>query len=324
MIRTEIGLDLNKAKRLLDSSDIISIPTETVYGLAANGKDPLAISKIYIAKKRPLSNPLILHYKDATSAFSDITMISKDVELLAEKFWPGPLTMLLPKKNTICDAVTSGKPLVAVRVPNHQLCTALLHKLDYPLAAPSANLYGRISPTSPAHVHEQLNSRIPYILDGGICEKGLESTIIGFENDTAAIYRLGSISIEDIETCIGKKVRLKNKIDSNQEPLTSGLVKHHYAPNTAMFLKVEKAKESNLFNCGYIGFDTLDPDFPIENQFLLSAQGNIEFAAKELYRSFHVMDAKKFKAIYIDFMPENGIGRAINDRINRAIQKYSA
>ena len=148
---------------------------------------------------------------------------------LPENFWPGPMTLILPKKNNIPDAVTSGKSDVAIRVPHHELCLSLLNKLDYPIAAPSANLYGRISPTSPIHVHEQLNSRIPYILDGGICEKGIESTIIGFENDNVIIYRLGSISIEAIENCIQKKVHVKNKIQNKQAPRASGMVKHHYA-----------------------------------------------------------------------------------------------
>ena len=324
MIQTEIGTDLKKAKLLLDATEIISIPTETVYGLAANGKNPLAIAKIYVAKKRPLSNPLILHYKDAYSAFQDVTKIPKEAELLAEKFWPGPLTILLPKKKSIPDAVTSGSPRVAIRVPSHELCLSLLNTLDYPIAAPSANLYGRISPTSPAHVHEQLNSRIPYILDGGTCEKGIESTIIGFEDDNVCIYRLGSTSVEAIEACIQKKVQINNKTEGKQKPQASGMVKHHYAPNTAMFSIAEKHKEKDFSNCGFIGFDTLDPDFPGENQFLLSENGNLDAAAKELYRSFHIMDVKKFKSIYIEFMPESGIGSAINDRIKRAIQKYTA
>jgi len=324
MQRTEIGTSIKKAKRLLDRSEIISIPTETVYGLAANGNNSQAIAKIYAAKKRPLSNPLILHYKDASSAFEDVTIVPKDAETLAEKFWPGPLTMLLPKKQTIPDSVTAGKNRVALRVPQHKLCLALLETLAYPIAAPSANLYGRISPTSPAHVKEQLNTRIPYILDGGICEKGIESTIIGFENEAVIIYRLGSISIEEIEACIQKKVGLKNKLESNQEVLTSGMVKHHYAPNTAMFSIAQKHEGNKIENCGFIGFDTLHPDFPNENQFLLSENGNIDAAAKELYRSFHIMDAKKFSSIYIEFMPEIGIGRAVNDRIKRAIQKYNS
>ncbi len=324
MIQTEIGKDLKKAKLLLDASEIIAIPTETVYGLAANGMNSEAIAKIYTAKQRPISNPLILHYRDASAAFQDVINIPKDAKILARRFWPGPLTMLLRKRSNIPNAVTSGKSHVAIRVPNHELCLSLLNKLDYPLAAPSANLYGRISPTSVAHVHEQLNSRIPYILDGGLCEKGIESTIIGFENNHVIIYRLGSISIEAIETCIEKKVHLKNKIDNNHVPRTSGMVKHHYAPNTAMFSLAQKNKETNLSDCGFIGFDTLHPDFPNENQFLLSEYGNIDAAAKELYRSFHVMDAKRFKSIYIEFMPDIGIGKAINDRINRAIQKYSS
>tara|TARA_B100000674_G_scaffold135947_2_gene105622 strand:- start:53 stop:1027 length:975 start_codon:yes stop_codon:yes gene_type:complete len=324
MKSTEIGTSIKKAKLLLDRSEIVSIPTETVYGLAANGNNKQAIAKIYAAKKRPLSNPLILHYKDASSAFKDVTIVPKDAETLAENFWPGPLTMLLPKKQTIPDSVTAGKKRVAIRVPQHKLCQALLETLAYPLAAPSANLYGRISPTSPAHVKEQLNKRIPYILDGGICEKGIESTIIGFENDTPIIYRLGSISIEEIEACIQKNIRLKNKPENNQEVLASGMVKHHYAPNTIMLSIAEKHEGKNLENCGFIGFDTLHPDFPNENQFLLDENGNLDAAAKELYRAFHIMDTKKFSSIYIQFLPDIGIGKAVNDRIKRAIQKYNS
>ena len=321
MMQTEIGTDVKKAKKILDRSEILAIPTETVYGLAGNGFDTEAIAKIYKAKQRPLSNPLILHYKNTDSAFQDTQEVTKEAKVLAERFWPGPLTMLLPKKDHIPNAVTAGKKNVAVRVPNEPLCQSLLHLLNYPIAAPSANLYGRISPTSSAHVVEQLNNRIPYVLDGGRCKKGIESTIVGFEKGNVIIYRLGAIDIESIEDCIGKKAFLFQGMHSKNEPITSGMVKHHYAPNTPMYALEAKNQFKNILNSGYIGFDTLDPSFPNESQFLLSIEGNMEEAAQNLYQAFHIMDEKKFNALFISLLPEKRIGRSINDRIIRAIRK---
>ena len=196
MIQTEVGKDILKAKLHLADSEVVAIPTETVYGLAANGLNSVAIAKIFTAKKRPLSNPLILHYKDTPSAFNDVIKIPDAARLLAQEFWPGPLTMLLPKKSHIPDSVTAGKHRVAIRVPNHPVTRALLESLDFPLAAPSANLYGCISPTTANHVLGQLNNRIPYILDGGKCNKGIESTIVGFDDGEVVVYRLGGIDIE--------------------------------------------------------------------------------------------------------------------------------
>jgi len=321
-MNTEVGKDLEKVKRLLDDASTVAIPTETVYGLAANGRDPEAISKIYLAKQRPLSNPLILHYKDAKSAFDDVLNVPKNANILAEKFWPGPLTMLLEKKSLVPDAVTAGKSRVAIRVPAHETCQLLLQKLSYPVAAPSANIYGRISPTCAEHVRNQLNTRIPYILDGGPCLKGIESTIIGFEQGKIMIYRLGSVTIEDLKSCTNAEVfYIESNAQKDEAPITSGMVKHHYAPNTPMFSSEDLDRSIDLSNCGYIGFDKPHPDFPTSNQFLLNDTGLMDVAASQLYRAFHIMDAKNFKRLYITWLPEKGIGRSINDRIKRAIQK---
>lgn len=321
-MNTEVGKDLEKVKVLLDNGSTVAIPTETVYGLAANGRNPEAISKIYLAKQRPLSNPLILHYKDAKAAFNDVLNVPKNAKILAEKFWPGPLTMLLEKKSLVPDAVTAGKPRVAVRVPAHKTCQQLLQKLSYPVAAPSANIYGRISPTCVDHVKDQLNTRIPYILDGGPCSKGIESTIIGFDQEKIMIYRLGSVTIEDILSSTNAEVfYVESDAQIEKAPITSGMVKHHYAPNTPMFSSEDLNTSLDLSNCGYIGFDLLHPDFPTSNQFLLDETGLIDAAASQLYRAFHIMDAKRFKHLYITWLPDKGIGRSINDRIKRAIQK---
>lgn len=321
MIQTEVGKDILKAKLHLADSEVVAIPTETVYGLAANGLNTVAIAKIFTAKKRPLSNPLILHYKDTPSAFNDVIKIPDAARLLAQEFWPGPLTMLLPKKSHIPDSVTAGKHRVAIRVPNHPVTRALLESLDFPLAAPSANLYGCISPTTANHVLDQLNNRIPYILDGGKCNKGIESTIVGFDDGEVVVYRLGGIDIEALENCINKKILVSNKNNDNNEPLASGMVKHHYAPTTPLYSILEKDNKINLKNCGFIGLKNLDKDIPTENQYLLSSNGDLKEAAQQLYASFHIMDAKNYEAIFIELVPELELGRSINDRIRRALQK---
>ncbi|MEJ6505689.1 MAG: L-threonylcarbamoyladenylate synthase [Crocinitomicaceae bacterium] len=324
MIQTEIGKDINKAKLYLAGSQVVAIPTETVYGLAANGHDPAAVTKIFKAKKRPLSNPLILHYKNAQAAFNDAIDIPEQALLLAKTFWPGPLTMLLPKKNHVPDTVTAGKHRVAVRVPNHPLTMNLLESLDFPLAAPSANLYGCISPTSADHVLNQLKNSIPYILDGGKCKKGIESTIVGFDDGEVVLYRLGGIDLEALEKCLNKKISTYKNSKVEEEPLASGMVKHHYAPKTPMHHINNKSHQMNLKKCGFIGFNKIDKDIPTENQFLLSKNGDLKEAASQLYASFHMMDGKNHEAILIEFVPEIELGRSINDRIRRAIQKNKA
>ena len=212
VLETKIGTDLHYASQLLERAELVAIPTETVYGLAANGLDPVAVAKIFEAKKRPLSNPLILHFSDFESMKGYIKNMPKQAEKLAQKFWPGALTLLLDKSEQIPDIVNSGQSRIAVRIPDHSLTLKLLRRLEFPLAAPSANLYGRVSPTQSTHVKKQLSGRIPYILEGGDCNTGIESTIIGFEGDDLIIYRLGGISIEDIEACLGIKVKIHDHL----------------------------------------------------------------------------------------------------------------
>lgn len=195
---TYIGKDIETAVALLENNKVIAIPTETVYGLAGNALNPCVVNKIYEIKKRPLTNPLIIHLHDTIHINKYVKNIPAIAKKLAEHFWPGALTLLLPKNHLIPDIVTAGLPHVAIRIPSHPTTIKLLRQLDFPLAAPSANPFGYISPTTAEHVKKQLFGKIFYILDGGPCTLGLESTIVGFDNDTPVIYRVGSISPEAI------------------------------------------------------------------------------------------------------------------------------
>ncbi|MBC7451992.1 MAG: threonylcarbamoyl-AMP synthase, partial [Cytophagales bacterium] len=199
-----IGTNITLVKNLLVEEKAISIPTETVYGLAGNAFSSYSVSEIFRIKKRPSFDPLIVHTHSIDSLADFVTEIPEQAHMLAKAFWPGPLTLLLPKKDSISDLVTSGLDRVAIRIPNHPLTLELLRMLPFPLAAPSANPFGYISPTTAQHVADQLGKDIEYILDGGPCTIGVESTIVGWENGKATILRVGGLSIEAIEAVIGK------------------------------------------------------------------------------------------------------------------------
>lgn len=229
MITKNIQLAADKLK----DGEILAIPTETVYGLAANAYSEDAVKKIFDLKNRPNNNPLIVHIK-SYDFLQNVALDIPDAAIkLAREFWPGPLTLVLKKQAHIPDLVTAAKETVAVRMPNHPMSIALLEKLDFPIAAPSANPFGSISPTSAEHVYHYFKDNLDLILDGGHCEKGIESTIIGFQNNEAILYRHGSISVEEIERVIGKiKIMTKNET----APEAPGMLSKHYAPSTKIFL----------------------------------------------------------------------------------------
>ncbi|MCS6796546.1 MAG: L-threonylcarbamoyladenylate synthase, partial [Raineya sp.] len=199
-----ISTDIDLAEKLLRNNQLVAIPTETVYGLAGNAFSEEAVAQIFAVKNRPTFDPLIVHSDSLEKIKNFVSDFPEKAMILAQKFWAGSLTLLLPKKSIIPDLVTAGLPTVAVRIPKHPLTLQLLQRLDFPLAAPSANPFGYISPTTAHHVAEQLGEKIPLILDGGICSVGVESTIVGFEGDKAIIYRLGGISVESIQETIGE------------------------------------------------------------------------------------------------------------------------
>jgi len=317
----EIGSNIKKAKLLLDNGKLVSIPTETVYGLAGNALNSNAVALIFKTKNRPSFDPLILHIKNIASLDNYVSYVPKKAKILMERLWPGPLTFLSPKKSIIPDLVTSGMPRVAVRIPNNPLTLDLLNSIDFPLVAPSANPFGYVSPTSAQHVDKQLGNKIEYILDGGKCEIGIESTIIGFENEELpTIHRLGGISKEKIESLIGK---VSVQAHSTSNPKAPGMLKSHYSPGKKLIigdlLKLqEKYKGKRL---GVISFQKKLNDIEMDNQQILSPSGNLSEAAQNLFSALRGLDKKDIDIIITEAVPDHGLGRAINDRLKRAAAK---
>lgn len=235
-MQTEIGKDIQKASAFLREGSPVAVPTETVYGLAGNALDTDSVLKIFEIKNRPFFDPLIVHLKNIDEVEKYTLAFPDQAQRLAEKFWPGPLTLLLPKNNLISDLVTAGSDRVALRVPAHPLTHELLEALDFPLAAPSANPFGYISPTTAEHVYKQLGGKITYILDGGPCRVGLESTIAGFEGESGqvVIYRPGGVSAEEIEKYCGPVIYASERLEKGPE--APGMLKSHYAPRTPLFI----------------------------------------------------------------------------------------
>lgn len=315
-----IGIDIDVAKALLERGDLVAIPTETVYGLAGNAFDIDAVAKIFKAKNRPTFDPLIVHV-DSFERLSEFTEeLPEKAAQLTDAFWPGPLTILLKKKPVISDLVTAGLDTVAVRMPRHELTRQLLKELNFPLAAPSANPFGYISPTSAQHVQQQLGDKIEYILDGGDCGVGVESTIVSFESGVPTVLRLGGISIEEIESIIGK---VEVNSHSSSQPQAPGMLKSHYAPKKSI-IGIDELDPTidNLSAYGYLGFNVPDNRFKPENQILLSESENLNEAAKNLFGSLRILDQNpNIEAIVVSLVPEKGLGRAINDRLRRATAK---
>lgn len=313
--KTLIGNEVTEAGAFLQQGETVGIPTETVYGLAANALNTDAVLKIFSVKNRPHFDPLIVHTHGIEEVKKYATKIPPEAALLMQAFMPGPLTVLLKKKEIVPDLVTSGLDTVAIRIPNHPLTLELLRQLDFPLAAPSANPFGYISPTSAYHVYDQLHGRIPYILDGGTTEIGLESTIVGFENNEAVVYRLGGLAIEEIEKVIGK---VTVAINESSNPKAPGLLKSHYAPKKNLrILEYDNLTISNA-NAGVIAFDKPVEGVEQKNQILLSVKGDLKEAAKNLFAAMRQLDNSNVEIIYAIKFPETGLGKAINDRLKRA------
>ncbi|HAC26092.1 MAG TPA: threonylcarbamoyl-AMP synthase [Cytophagales bacterium] len=311
----ELGKDINRAKQLLDRGELVAIPTETVYGLAANALAATAAARIFAAKNRPSFDPLIVHVATAMRVHELVTDFPDQAQALAATFWPGPLTLVLPKKNHIPDLVTAGLPTVGVRCPSHELTLELLHLLDYPLAAPSANPFGYVSPTRPEHVQEQLGSKVAYILDGGPCRVGVESTIVGFA-DGPVIYRLGGVAVEEIENVVGR-VRVMTHSSSN--PVAPGQLASHYAPARQIVLGniAELLTQHPNEKVALLRYHKRLPDTPVP-QIVLSPSGSLEEAAQNLFAALRQFDKMDVTLVLAELVPDTGIGRAINDRLRRA------
>jgi L-threonylcarbamoyladenylate synthase len=312
-----IGKDISLAVNLLKEGKLVAIPTETVYGLAANALDAIAVARIFEVKNRPFFDPLILHTYSLEKSKEYVKEFPEPLQKLAKAYWPGPLTLLLPKKNNIPDLVAAGLNNVAVRVPNHVLTLQLLQQLNFPLAAPSANPFGYISPTRSEHVNKQLGNSIDYILDGGACVVGLESTIVGIEDEKICIYRLGGLSIEEIEKVVGK---VELKINKSGNPIAPGQLKTHYAPTKALLIgNLEKLSEDHKEKkIGILGFGKISDSLKSNLIVNLSEENNLTEAAANLFSALRKLDESDIDIIICDYLPKTGLGLAINDRLERA------
>jgi L-threonylcarbamoyladenylate synthase len=310
------------AKSILEMDGVIGFPTETVYGLAGNAFSEKAIFSIFDLKKRPLNNPLIVHIGSIHQLEGIVREIPPKAIKLINQFWPGPLTLLLKKSAKISDLVTAGQDTVAVRIPNHTLALDLLNSIDFPLVAPSANPYQSISPTAPEHVESYFGNEIPLILDGGPCNKGLESTIVGFEGDQVIVYRLGALTLEDLESCVGT---IEEKTNNHEQVKSPGMAKKHYSPKTPLlfssFIRIDVQKYVSK-KIAVVCFDDL---YDLEsNEWLksYSFHGDLQNASANLYGLLHDLDSQNYDLIIIEKFPDLGLGKTLNDRLERASFKH--
>lgn len=310
----ECGTDIQTAAQFLREGNCVAIPTETVYGLAANAFNEKAVSDIFRIKNRPEFDPLIVHTGSIDSARLLVREIPAIAEELMRKFWPGPLTLVLPKSTRIPDAVSSGLQTVGIRIPDHPLTLELLNILEFPLAAPSANPFGYVSPTRAEHVATTLGNAIPYILDGGDCSRGIESTIVGFESGKPVLYRYGSLSVQEIEELTGP---LEIRINQSSNPVAPGQVKVHYSPHKP----VRTGNPIAGKKAGMIRFKEYAEDYDTSFQKILSPEGDLYIAARRLYGFLRDWDDSDVDEILVEWVPEGGIGNAINDRLRRACAK---
>ena len=320
-MRSDIGQDILKSVEILNHGGLVAMPTETVYGLAANGLDPSAVAKIFEAKNRPFFDPLILHIAHSDALNLIVSNVPQKAKILMDHFWPGPLTFVLPKSDLVPDLVTSGHSTVAVRMPNHPIALELLSKLTYPLAAPSANPFGYVSPTNAQHVQDQLGNKIDYIIDGGSCCVGIESTIISFENDPI-ILRLGGVTQEAIEAIIGP---VNVSLNEHSNPKAPGQLDQHYSP----YCKLKDLKHDQLEPHSNVLFYSpqteekywgKNPRIQCNVMYLTNNNASIE-AAANLFSALRDFDQKGLTEVYIEFAKNEGLGLAINDRLKRAMAK---
>ncbi|SFI05520.1 L-threonylcarbamoyladenylate synthase [Albimonas pacifica] len=310
-----------RAAEILRAGGLVAFPTETVYGLGGRADLAASAAGIYAAKGRPSFNPLIAHVPDLEAA-ERLAIFPKAARALAEAFWPGPLTLVLPRRpgSGLAEAVTAGLPTVAIRVPAHPLARALLAATGAPVAAPSANRSGKVSPTTAAHVLDGLSGRIDAVLDGGACPVGVESTILGFEGETPAVLRPGGLALEAMAETCGRRLEVgahpPAPPTSSRRPQVSapGMLASHYAPGAALRLNAEAPRQGE----GWLGFG---PGPAAAGPYLnLSPSGDVAEAAANLFAHLRALDAAMGGAgtIAVAPVPEAGLGLAVNDRLRRA------
>ena len=318
MPSTEFTISLQSAADVLKLGGLVALPTETVYGLGANALDARAVARIFAAKERPFFDPLIVHLADVSWWPRVVLDFPPVAELLAKHFWPGPLTLVLPKVAAIPDIVTSGMPSVAIRVPDHDLTREILRRADVPVAAPSANPFGRLSPTTAEHVRQQLGDRVDLILDGGPCRVGVESTILQFHGDEVVCLRPGGVPLEAIENLIGPVGRLTPRDSDEQRPAAPGMLASHYAPHTKLMIVEEVPAAPPSSRTGLLILQPSDRTRGYAQVEVLSRNGDLIEAASNFFQALHRLDQAGLDAILATPFPETGLGLALNDRLKRA------
>lgn len=304
---------IREAAQVIKGGGLVAFPTETVYGLGADALNPSAVVKIFEAKERPFFDPLIVHIADVAELERLCFCVSEKAKALIERFWPGPLTVVLPKREVVPDIVTAGLNTVAVRMPSHPVALELIRESGTPIAAPSANRFGHLSPTEPEHVLTQLGERIDILIDGGRCPVGVESTIIDLTEEPT-LLRPGGLPLEEIEAVIGK-VRVSEK---GERPKAPGQLPRHYSPRTPLRVVGEDFRPPQGVKAGLLAFKDAKGKEGFAIVEVLSPSGDLREAACNLFSSLHRLDAAGLDIIYAEALPEEGLGRAIMDRLRRA------
>lgn len=314
----------------LQAGGLVAFPTETVYGLGADATHDTAVARIFAAKGRPQINPIIVHYLNAREAEQDV-VFTPLAELLASLFWPGPLTLILPRKDNcrLSKLTSAGLPTQGVRVPDHPVARQLLQATSWPIAAPSANASGSMSPTTPQHVLQSLGDRAELVLAGGKARVGLESTVVDATGHLPVLLRHGAVTLEDLQQATGGQVLVETS-HAGDQPKSPGQLLKHYAPNTPIRLRaVDVAADEGLLAFGSLKFMGVKGggfarDLPLHQRPNLSEQGDLTEAAANLFSMLHQLDGQGYRSIAVMDIPDTGMGLAINDRLRRAAQAQAA
>ncbi len=311
---------LHSGAKILENGGLVAFPTETVYGLGADATNPDAVERIFSAKQRPFFDPLIVHLSHKDQVGPLVRFLPEKAEILITHFWPGPLTIVLPKSDLVPDIVTAGHPSVALRMPNNRLALELIRLSNKPIAAPSANKFGCTSPTTAQHVLDQLEGEFEKIIDGGGCTVGIESTVISFLEEIPIILRPGGIDQQTIESVIGKVAHQVH--DSSQEMSTSpGMLPSHYATSTPLVIVDDYREYASRSDVGVLLFGKSEYLFtgPVE---YLSPSSNPAEAAKRLYQAMRKLDSLSLSLLVVKLLPETGIGIAVNNRLTKAAGNF--
>lgn len=335
----EEGKALAYAAGILNAGGLVAFPTETVYGLGADALNPFAVSRIFRAKKRPADNPLIVHLAKMEQIYELAERVPPEALLLGQKFWPGPLTLILPKKKIVPEVTTAGLSSVALRIPSHPLALKLIKMANLPIAAPSANLSGRPSPTKAEHVLKDMAGRIEAIIDGGDCSYGLESTVLSLLSTPPLLLRPGAVTLEMLENCLKGEIldlSIRGKDDDSHIPLSPGLKYRHYAPLAPLYLvegegELQKKQILALYNSfrlrgcnvGLLLSEEMKGSLPAADAVIevLAPRNDCILAAKRLFHALRRLDELKVGLIIAEGFDEKGLGKALMNRLRKAATK---